>query len=207
MQLESAAALLATYPNLSANQARALARAARSYQEALWIADSDPRQAWLRLVTAVEAVSHLVGTSSGMSLAVPHPEIAERLSRAADPELTRLVTEKLLDHSRATARFLRFFERYGPPPPRPRPAPPFRVNWRNLQEQLRTIYRYRSEDLHQGTPIPWVMCRPPVATSPRSAAPERVWVPQEWAMAVPMHLHIFEYLVRMSLQAWWKSLA
>jgi hypothetical protein len=55
----SPVSLLDTYKRLSARQARALVRSARSYREAIWIADSDPRQAWLRLVTAVEAVAQL----------------------------------------------------------------------------------------------------------------------------------------------------
>lgn len=37
--------LLGTYANFSSAEALALVRAARSYQEALWVADSDPRQA------------------------------------------------------------------------------------------------------------------------------------------------------------------
>lgn len=37
--------LLGTYANLSSAEARALVRSARAYQEALWIAESDPRQA------------------------------------------------------------------------------------------------------------------------------------------------------------------
>ncbi len=49
--------LLVLYPSLSAQQAGALVRAARSYQEGLWVAESDPRQAWLRLVSSVEAAA------------------------------------------------------------------------------------------------------------------------------------------------------
>lgn len=57
--LSSARSLLDIYPRISAKQARALVRSARSYQVALWIADSDPRLAWLRLVTAIESAAQL----------------------------------------------------------------------------------------------------------------------------------------------------
>jgi len=59
VDLGTADVLLDIYPQLSDTQARALVRAARSYQDALWIADSDPRLAWLRLVTAIETVAQL----------------------------------------------------------------------------------------------------------------------------------------------------
>jgi hypothetical protein len=52
--LEDATPYLARYPDLPAERAVALVRAARTYQEGLWVAESDPRQAWLRFVSAVE---------------------------------------------------------------------------------------------------------------------------------------------------------
>jgi len=139
-------------------------------------------------------------------LSAAHPEIAQRLSNVGDPELTRLVTEKLLDQSRVTAKFLAFLKAYGPRRPRRRPAARYRVSWNDLQDQFRAIYRHRSADLHQGTPIPWVMCEPPVVSS-AGVAHERTWVPRDWQGIVPMHLHIFEFVVRNSLQAWWRSMA
>lgn len=50
VELDIAVPLLHHYPLLTGEQAVALVQAARSYQEALWIAETDPRQAWLRLV-------------------------------------------------------------------------------------------------------------------------------------------------------------
>jgi len=118
VELGTAAALLDIYPQLPVKQARALVRAARSYQDALWIADSEPRLAWLRLVTATEAVARLSESGpAAQTLSVAHPEIAQ-LSDAADSELKRLVTEKLVDQSRATAKFLAFLQTYGPRRPR-----------------------------------------------------------------------------------------
>jgi phosphopantetheinyl transferase len=111
VDLSAGAALLDIYPRLSARQARALVRAARSYQDTLWIADSDRRLAWLRLVTATETVAQLSGSGpAAQTLSTAHPEIAQRLNNADDPELTHLVTEKLVAQSRVTANFLAFLK-------------------------------------------------------------------------------------------------
>ncbi|MFG2790437.1 hypothetical protein [Streptomyces sp. NPDC048419] len=50
------------YRSLGAADAFVLAKAARQFADALWIADSDPEQAWLRLVTALEVVAVHVQT-------------------------------------------------------------------------------------------------------------------------------------------------
>jgi hypothetical protein len=206
VMLEAATAFLDIYPRLSPKQALGLVRAARSYQDALWIADSDPRLAWLRLVSAIEAVAQLPPNGQvEQTLTATHPEIAQRLSNADDPELTRLVTKLLVQQGRATAKFLGFLKAYGPRRPDQRPERRYQINWNELQDQLRAVYGYRSSDLHSGIPIPWVMCEPPFL-SRAGRAPERVWVPADWQGRVPMHLHMFEFLVRKSLQAWWRSL-
>jgi hypothetical protein len=49
---------LQRYFRLERGQANALVRAARSHQAALWAAEGDPRQAWLKLISAVEAAAH-----------------------------------------------------------------------------------------------------------------------------------------------------
>jgi hypothetical protein len=46
---------LGLFPRLSASNAATLVRAARLYADALWVADSDTNQAWLYLVSALEA--------------------------------------------------------------------------------------------------------------------------------------------------------
>ena len=206
VMLEAATAFLDIYPQLSPKHAVGLVRAARSYQDALWIADSDPRLAWLRLVSAIEAVAQFSPSAQAeQTLTVTHPEIAQRLSNAGDPQLTRLVTKLVVQQGRATAKFLGFLRAYGPRRPDQRPERRYQINWNELQDQLRAVYGYRSSDLHSGIPIPWVMCEPPFL-SRAGRAPERVWVPADWQGNVPMHFHMFEFLVRKSLQAWWGSL-
>ena len=76
--LGAAKSLLDRYPELSTNNARALARAARLYAQALWIADDDPAQAWLRLVSAIE--------SAAAQWKAPKGSPIERLRQGA-PEL------------------------------------------------------------------------------------------------------------------------
>jgi hypothetical protein len=55
--LDDCVPLLQRYPKFSAEQAYALVRAARAYQQALWIAEDDPALAWLKLISAVETAA------------------------------------------------------------------------------------------------------------------------------------------------------
>ena len=201
----SPVSLLDAYPRLSPTQARALVRSARSYQEAIWIGDSDPRQAWLRLVTAIEAVAQLQPDDPPiMRLRAVHPDMADRIAALDDPELLKWVTDRLADQSRSTAKFLSFLGKYKPTPPRRRPRGDDRQNWSTLPEQFRDIYRARSKDLHQGIPIPGDMCRPPYV-SDSGIAQERSWATT--TSNRPLCLHMFAYIVRHAVQSWWRSAA
>jgi hypothetical protein len=55
--LDDCVPLLQRYPKLSAEQANALLRAARAYQQALWVAEDDPALAWLKLISAIETAA------------------------------------------------------------------------------------------------------------------------------------------------------
>ena len=194
--------LLDLYPNMTDPQARALVKAARAYQEAIWIADGDPQQAWLRLVTAIETVSQLIPSqSASRRLEAIDPELAHRLSLVGDAELTELITIKLADQGRSTAKFLDFLDRFRPPRPPRRPTHG-KLNWKNIQTQFKDIYTYRSKNLHQGIPFPEAMCQAPFL-SQSGLAPEITDVPVKGNYK--MRLHIFEYAVRYALLAWWKS--
>jgi hypothetical protein len=191
--------LLDAYSRLTARQANALLTSARAYQEAIWIADGDPRQAWLRLVTAVEAVAQLIPDIPEQArLRNADPDIYELISRTGNPELLARVTTRVADQSRSTAKFLEFIRTFGPGPPRRRPKYG-RLEWKNVRKQLNQIYKFRSRDLHQGIPFPQQMCQPPGGLG---NAQEIIAVidgkPQ-------MSLHTFEYIVRNSLQSWWRE--
>jgi hypothetical protein len=190
--------LLDRYPQLSVIEARALVKAARAYQDAIWIADGDPRQAWLRLVTAVESVAGLAPRlPSGERLRAAFPDEADRLASQLDPDLLVWITEKLADNAGVTAKFVGFLTRFGPS----RPAHRVRhtqLNWTDLGPQLRNIYAFRSKDLHQGVPFPQWLCRPP-----GSFADEITYLPR--SDRPQMQLQVFEYVVRRSLQSWWRA--
>lgn len=86
-QLGEASGRLAGYPQLTAAQANALVKAARAWQEAVWVADADPRQAWLRLVSALEAAAQAWAGGPARSpeerLLITRPRLAKRLARDA----------------------------------------------------------------------------------------------------------------------------
>jgi len=54
---------LTIHPDMDPRDAIALIRAARLYQDALWMAESEPNLAWIMLVSAVEAVANRWHTS------------------------------------------------------------------------------------------------------------------------------------------------
>jgi hypothetical protein len=158
----------------------ALIRAARLYQDAIWIADSEPALSWLLLVSALET--------------------------AAD---------RWRQSRRATQKFVDFILNFLPPPPEKRPEEAYRVAWSPefLKPSLQKIYDHRSKALHTGVPFPAPMCEPQIGDREWPAPAERpaclaasahggVWLRED----MPISLHIFEYIVRKVLQAWWSSL-
>ena len=50
---------ISSLPSLGAEQAIALVRSARLYQDALWLAESEPNLSWLLLVSAIETAANL----------------------------------------------------------------------------------------------------------------------------------------------------
>jgi hypothetical protein len=205
--------LLEKYPRLTLNNARALARASRLFAQALWIADDDPAQAWLRLVSAVESAAAQWKSEGGTSL--------DRLQRA-DPELADLVrqagavadelADRLVVTAKATAKFVDFLAAHLPAPPSKRPAYGV-VDWDDLQSGLRKIYDHRSRDLHAGTPFPGPLCVAPDADgdgvptervhSLGVAGQGGVWSEED----LPLHLHTFAHIAGGALRSWWHSLA
>lgn len=204
---------LVGYPILSRAEAITLVRAARLYQDAIWIAEAEPELAWLLLVSAVEVVAthNQVATfSASDTLALAIPALHAELLEAGGDDLVSKCAAHLERHLRATARFQAFFERYSPPPP-PRPADKnvFEFEWQPaaLKKALAKIYDYRSRALHDGTPFPAPMCEAPaqagfhlerplgLATGTNDAA----WL----AADTPMLLHVFEHVARSAILQWW----
>jgi hypothetical protein len=199
-KLDDARPLLASYPGLTLNNARALARAARLYAQALWIADDDPAQAWLRLVSAVEAAAAQWKAPKGSSLERLRegaPELAGLVEQAG--QVSDQIAEKLAPTVKATAKFLEFTMTYLPVPPAQRPEFGL-VDWDDMRAALTTIYDHRSRDLHAGTPFPGPLCEAPM--------PDSEGFPTEkvhslgvagqggvWSEAdLPLHPHTYAYV-------------
>jgi len=116
--------LLDSYADMTQKQARALVTSARAYQEAIWIADADPRLAWLRLVTAAEAVAALSRSAPADqrlrdALRDADPELAELLIHTGDAELIEKAAMKLADQARVKRKFVDFLASVRAPRRRP----------------------------------------------------------------------------------------
>jgi hypothetical protein len=179
--------LLPRYPQLEAQEAVTLVRAARHYATALWVADNDPEQAWLQLVSAIETVAaqEAVAANPAELFAETYPDAAELVRGCGGDELLTKVAKHFKGLIGASRGFLDFVERYKPEPPDERPPTAVirnlwddsgaltpsspetvtpvetRVDWDNLRPTLKTIYRHRSALLHSGTPFPADLCLPP----------------------------------------------
>lgn len=205
---------------LSASQSVSLVRAARLYQDALWIVESEPALAWLMFVSALETAASQWHAASGTAierLAYSRPELVEMLARAGGDALIKEVAKQIEQSLGATKKFVEFSLQFLPSPPSKRPPEEFQIPWdgESMKKVLRLIYGYRSKALHGGTPFPAPMCNHAFRMSASEAFAERgtvglaaserggVWLAKD----VPISLHTFHYVVREALLGWWKSMA
>jgi hypothetical protein len=219
--------LLRTYPTLDWETAREVARASRSYRQALWIADADSNLTWLLLVAAAETAANEWARLQRKPDATPRelleslrPDFADRLRNAAGPTADRVLDEvgaTLIDVLKSQWKFLNFLVKYGATPIEPRPKG-FAIDWnpKSLKRLLGAIYTYRSLALHTSKPFPPPLCSPPFPSESLDGAPalgERpggaaytqggLWTDDD----LPMMLHTFEHIVRTAVLAWWAELA
>lgn len=208
--------ILGRLPSLSADAGIVLTRAARLYQESIWLCEAEPALAWLLIVSAVEcAADYYCGgeESAEERLRASRPELT-KLIEAKCPELLRPVADHVAGSLGSTQKFIKFLLQFLPDAPVVRPPEGYQVAWTKskLRPVLSKIYDYRSKALHAGVPFPAPMCEPPRRT-PSGAFQERpsglatatrdsVWLAED----LPLHLHVFEYLARQALLAWWRDL-
>lgn len=211
---------LNTLAQLSIENANALVKAARLYQEAVWIADIDPALAWLLLVSAVETAASMHGAPASPTeqLEAGLPKVYNLLQEQA-PLLTDQMAELLRKYTGATKKFVNFIRDFGPGAPQLRPKKILQVSFEpnDMKESMRIIYSHRSNHLHVGTAFPLPMCQVPQRLAfegiPDDAYQETTaglgvgssgayWTKDD----VPMLLHVFEYIVRNALLNWWTSL-
>jgi len=206
--------------SLTPGQAVALVRAARSYQEAMWIAEGAPETAWLLFVSAVEIAANQWRAEDedpvGRLRASRTGGEVERLlrERGGDDgdEFVAQVAALLADSMGATKKFTDFMMTFLPDPPAERPHEFYQLSWESpdMKKILAKVYGYRSDALHGGIPFPAPMCAAPhqhdglAAETPGTAhsALGAVWTKKD----LPMLLHTFEYIVRRALLKWWQSM-
>ena len=195
----------------------ALVRAARLYQDAIWLADAEPALAWLMFVSAIEtaaARSSQTKATAVERLRCSKPDLTETIESTC-PELLEVIAKTFADTTKATQKFVDFVLRFLPAPPEIRPEEAFQIIWNeeHMRLSLTKIYDYRSKALHTGVPFPAPMCEPPMRIGSSNIPPERspglatstrggTWTQKD----TPMALHIFEYISRMVLRGWWSFL-
>jgi len=212
--LGDASELLETYSTLSAEDAAALTRAAGQYADALWWADADPRFAWLKLVSALEAGANRTDTAlvdgDPVALLKRHRgQLYGELSRI-NPDAAEVTARHLARTLGVQAKFLAFTLEHAPEPPASRPQGAL-VDFDALEAPLKVIYDLRSRDLHDGIPFPWPLCEPPDAgpdgVYERFAGPAVQSQGGTWpATRLPMYLHTFAHIVGGVLRNWWRAL-
>jgi len=211
--------MLETYARLPAFEATSLIRAARLYQDGLWLCESEPSMSWLMLVSAVETIANCWRSSQDPAVArlrASKSAFVEYLENLGVTGLIERVAEEFSDSLGTTKKFTDFLLEYMPEPPATRPELFGQVEWSelNLKKIMRLVYSYRSKALHDGQPFPAPMCESPVMFGGDSPPMERpialassgmggTWLAKD----IPMFLHTFEYIVRKSILSWWKSAA
>lgn len=213
--LADAEPLLGIYPELEGEDAVVLVRAAQQYADALWLADADPRLAWIKLVGAVETAA---GYWKASSFTTPVQQLRRHRRRVyqalkdAPREVLERVAADLAHTFNVERKYQQFLEAFDPGPPPARPDPAAQVDWAELDEALTIVYEYRSGELHAGLPFPAPLLEPPLPAGD-DVPPERFPALASsgsggsWpAERLPMYLHVFAHIVRGALCNWWESL-
>lgn len=206
---------LLTYSTLTPEDAIILVRASRLYQDALWIAESEPALAWVMFVSAIETAANHWRKKEYTPVEKLHaskPELEKILDEHGGQELVKIVAEYIVEYMGATKKFIDFVLAFLPSPPKNRPKFD-RHPWSKtkIKKTLEKIYGYRSDALHGSRAFPAPMCMSPmisdgypieVPTGFSTSTLGGVWVKED----SPLLLHTFEYIVRGALLKWWASL-
>jgi hypothetical protein len=203
-------------PSMNPSDALSLVRSARSYQNGLWLAESEPALTWLLLVSALETAALHWRSNKGTPVArfqASKSEFFEYLSKLDNSEVVWRVAEEFKDSFGATRNFLDFVLTFRPQPPANRPLWGA-IDWSDdsLRQILKVVYDYRSKALHAGKPFPAPMCASPYQQVGWPASTEKphghvsmeggVWLEKD----IPLLLHTFDCITRGTLLNWWRSL-
>ena len=209
------AGMIADFIEMQPDTATALIKSARLYQDAVWLSESEPSLSWILLISAIEvAAGHWNSTTMSNIKAMEYfkPDLFELLEEEGSKELVRRVANKLVGLIGSQRKFIDFALKYLPEPPENRPSEAWQHSWEKniLEISLKKIYTLRSKALHGGIQFPELMCFPAFRNEhgmgevPIGLASEKKG--SRWLKVdTPMHLHLFEYIVRNVLTNWWKS--
>jgi hypothetical protein len=205
-------------PGTGSNGRLTLVRSARLYQDALWLAESQPALAWLLLVSALETAAVYWRSRGEDALArfrTENCELHAALSKI-DPAMPGRVADAFKDSFGVTKKLIDFVIRFRPPEPKKRPGWTIvAIDWSDasLKKILRTVYGYRSKALHEGRPFPAPMCEPAYVGQDWPAPAEKpsgsssmsggTWIEKD----LPILLHTFEHVTKETLLNWWRAKA
>ncbi len=204
---------------LSPPQAVAIVRAARLYEDALWIVESEPSLAWLMIVSSLETAANQWQTEDGTAverLTDAKPDLVKILKATGGDSLVETVAAAIEPSLGATRKFVKFMLHFLPPAPKIRPSEPFQILWdeRPMKKIFTKVYEYRSKALHEGKPFPAPMCAPACKLDVDGYVEKGTFALAEgscggvWkANAVPISLHTFHHIARGVLLKWWENMA
>ena len=205
--------------NVTSSQFTALVRAARQYQDAIWMAESEPELAWLMLVSAIETAANewsMQDLSPIEKMRESKPELSELIVLRGGEELLEAIAEDIAPTLGATNKFIKFCLEFLPAPPEDRPAEFARVTWskKGFKSILNKVYKYRSIALHAGTPFPAPLCRPPEQFSAAGSLAEKGCLSlavhtlgASWKSDdLPISMNTFSYFVNGVLNNWWNEI-
>jgi len=96
---------------LSEEQYIALVRASRMYQDALWIAESEPALAWLMFVSSLETAANQWSSEQDTPaerLKALKPKLTDMLLESGGDELIKKVENEIIHSLGATTKFINF---------------------------------------------------------------------------------------------------
>lgn len=104
VNLNASLEALNSFPERTVDETNALIKAARQYQQAIWVADSDPSLAWLVLVSAIEtaALERSSDSTPIEQLELAFPDLVKLIQESACPALLDPVAGMLSQLTRAT---------------------------------------------------------------------------------------------------------
>lgn len=210
---------LNTLLKLNNAQNIALMRAARLYQDALWIVESEPELAWLMLVSALEAGALDWDQQEKTPIEIleaARSDFTDTL-REKGMDILDLVAKEVAPLFKTTAKFQKFCLHFLPDAPTTRPPEYMCIEWTigSWKKILNKIYYYRSRALHSGHPFPRPMCVPSERNNTDMVPCERgtdalavqqfgaIWNAED----LPISLDIFTQVTRKILIRWWDEIA